>query len=127
MGPVADTDRVRSVIIDDSDAFVDLASRLLTAEGFEVVGAAADCEQGLRLIHDLCPDLVLVDLYLGAGNGLELIADIAGSGLAEQMHVILISSCATEELRELFERSAADGYLSKLDLSGDTVRQILRG
>jgi DNA-binding NarL/FixJ family response regulator len=124
---VADLDRVRSVIVDDSDGFVSLVSRQLVTDGFDMVGAAADRDQGLRLVYDLCPDVALVDLYLGAGNGLELIADIVCSGLADEMFVILISSCAADDLRELFECSVADGYLSKLEMSGDAVRSILRG
>lgn len=125
--PAADLDRVRSVIVDDSDGFVSLVSRQLVTDGFDVVGVAANRDQGLRLVYDLCPDVALVDLFLGAGNGLELIADIVCSGLADEMFVILISSCAADDLRELFECSVADGYLSKLEMSGDAVRSILGG
>lgn len=115
------------MIVDDSDGFVDLVSRLLVADGFDVVGAAPDGERGLRLISDLCPDVAFVDLYLGRDNGLELIAELVRSGLADEMFVILISSCAAEDLHELFECSVADGYLPKMELTAEAIRDILGG
>ncbi|MDN3354514.1 response regulator [Actinomadura sp. DC4] len=115
------------MIVDDSDRFLQAACRMLAGDGFAVVGAATDGDQGARLVADLCPDLALIDLYLGAANGLELIADLVDSGLAEHTFTILISSYSDEDLRSLCEYGVADGYLSKPDLSGDAVRAILRG
>jgi CheY-like chemotaxis protein len=124
MGP-AGANGVRSVIVDDNDHFIAMVSSLLVADGFEVAGAAGDSAQGLRLVSAVCPDVALIDLCLGEENGLELIAELARSGLAATMFMILISTCAAEDLRAVCAGSAADAYLPKMDLSADAVRCIL--
>ena len=121
------TERIRSVIVDDSTCFVELISRLLVADGFDVVGAAGDQAQARRLVADVCPDVALIDLNLGDDNGIELIADIVRAGLAARTFMILISTCAADDLREVFEASVADGYLPKMELSGGAVLDILHG
>ena len=125
--PVAEARPVRSVIVDDSGGFIDRVSPLLAPDGFEMVGTARNHERGLRLVSDLRPDLAFIDLDLGSDSGLELVADIAAFGLAERVFLILISAYAAEDLHELFDCSDADGYLSKLDMCGDAVREVLRG
>jgi two-component system, response regulator PdtaR len=120
-------DGVRCVIVDDDDRFIRVVSGLLVGDGFHVVGAACDRAQGLRLVADVSPDVALVDLCLGRDSGTELIADIARTALAARVFMILVSACAEDELREVFELSAADGYLPKPNLSGGAIRQLLRG
>jgi DNA-binding NarL/FixJ family response regulator len=114
------------VIVDDDDRFIRAVSALLVRDGFHVVGTACDRARGLRLIADVSPDVALVDFCLGRGSGIELIADIARTGLAARVFMILVSACAEDELRGVFELSAADGYLPKPNLSGDAIRRLLR-
>jgi DNA-binding NarL/FixJ family response regulator len=123
----ADAGEVRCVIVDDNDGFIHLASVLLVLDGLDVVGAARNRVQGLRLVVDACPNVALVDLHLGQDSGIELVADIVRAGLAAQMFMILVSACAEDDLREAFGLSAADGYLPKMAVSGDAVRDMLRG
>jgi two-component system, NarL family, nitrate/nitrite response regulator NarL len=122
---VSGTGRVRSVIVDDSARFVEAISRLLVADGFEVVGVAGDRTKARRLVADMRPDVALIDLNLGEDNGIELIADIARAGLAARTFLILTSTCSADDLREIFEVSAAHGYLPKMHLSGGAVLDIL--
>lgn len=128
MGPAkspAATDGVRCVIVDDDDRFVRAASELLVRDGFHVVGAARDRTQGLGLVTDVSPEVAIVDLHLGQGSGVELIADIVRAGLAARVFLILVSSCAEDDLRQVFMLSAADGYLPKLNLSVGAIRHML--
>lgn len=125
MESAANVDGVRCVIIDDNDRFIELATGLLQGNGFDVVGVAYDSAQALRLVSEVYPDIALIDLYLGRENGIEVIADIVDAGLAEEIVTILVSTCAEDDLRELFRLSVADGYLSKTDLSSSRVRDIL--
>jgi DNA-binding NarL/FixJ family response regulator len=122
----ADADGVRCVIVDDNDRFVRALSGLLVRDGFDVVGTARDRTQGLWLVAEMCPDVALIDLCLGRGSGIELIADFVRGGLAAQMFMILVSTWAEDELREVCGLSDADGYLSKMGLSGGAVREVLR-
>jgi two-component system, NarL family, nitrate/nitrite response regulator NarL len=105
-------DRVRCVIIDDNDRFVILASRVLGRDGLSVVGTASDGSEALRLIADVRPDVALVDLRLGSESGIDVISNIVRADLADPPAMILISNLAEDELRRLFEPSAADAYLA---------------
>jgi CheY-like chemotaxis protein len=127
MGPAAGVDGVRCVIVDDNDRFIELVAGLLRGDGFDVVGVACGSAQALRLIAEVSPDVALIDLHLGQDNGIEVIADIVNARLAEGMVTILISTCAENDLRELFGLSAADAYLPKMDLSSGRIRDILHG
>jgi DNA-binding NarL/FixJ family response regulator len=122
----AGVDGVRCVIVDDNDRFIRVVSELLVRDGFHVVGTARDRAQGLRLVTDVSPDVAVVDLYLGQGSGVDLIGDIVRVGLAAQIFMILVSTCAEDDLCEVFKLSAADGYLPKPNLSGGAIRQMLR-
>lgn len=127
MGPAARADGVRCVIVDDNDRFIELVAGLLQGDGFDVVGVACGNAQALRLIAEVSPDVALIDLHLGQDNGIEVIADIVNARLAEAMVTILISTCAENDLRELFGLSSADAYLPKMDLSSGRIRDILHG
>lgn len=116
---------VRCVIVDDNERFIDLAAELLTREGFEVVGRAGRRGDALRQIVETRPDIALIDLFLGDESGVELVTEIVRLGLAARTCLLLISSCEPTDLHEIFELSVAHGYLSKLDLSGEVIRELL--
>src|SRR3954452_3766730 len=59
-----DQDGVHVLIVDDHPSFRANARALLEAEGFEVVGEAEDGASALRAVHELSPELVLLDVQL---------------------------------------------------------------
>ena len=60
------------VIVDDNDAFRTRARMLLDAEGYDVVGEAADGAHGLRVLRELRPDVALLDVQLPDTDGFAL-------------------------------------------------------
>jgi DNA-binding response OmpR family regulator len=63
--------RSKILIVDDAVSTLDALSELLTEAGYDVV-TAADFDHAKRLMKDANPDLVLLDVRLGAYNGLHL-------------------------------------------------------
>ncbi|WP_168121786.1 response regulator [Paenibacillus sp. HB172176] len=55
------------------DAIVEMVQQL---DGFKVTGEAAGCEEGWRLVQELWPTLLITDIQLPDGDGLELITRI---------------------------------------------------
>jgi DNA-binding NarL/FixJ family response regulator len=72
----------------------------------------------------LRPDVALVDIDLGAESGSDVarrLAGLPGGGPP----VVLISAESGSELAELVNASGARGFVSKTDLSGDAIRELL--
>src|SRR5512136_1039598 len=76
MDPTSAT--VRIVIADDHPIFRDALRTLLEAEpGFSVVGEAADGDEALKLVAELTPDILLLDLAMPRLCGLEVLSQLA--------------------------------------------------
>jgi DNA-binding NarL/FixJ family response regulator len=114
---------LRCLIVDDSETFLASATRLLSAQGLEVVGRAASGAEALRLARELEPDVALVDVQLGSEDGLELTRQLCTN--AHATRVILISSHSTDELGELVDDSPAVGFLPKPALGAEAIAALL--
>jgi CheY-like chemotaxis protein len=117
--------QLRCLIVDDSARFLESAGRLLAKEGVDVVGVAATSAEGLERTQELRPDVVLVDIDLGGESGFELARAIAEAPAPAPVPVILISTRSEDELAELVEVSPALGFLSKRELTGQAIRDLL--
>ena len=114
---------LRCLIVDDSEAFLASASRLLSAQGLEVVGVALSSAEALGLAQQLQPDVALVDVQLGREDGLDVTRRLAATAPATR--VILISSHSKDELGELIADSQAIGFLPKTALGADAIAKLL--
>ena len=63
------------LIIDDEEQLRKLLARIIALEGYEVA-EAADCAGGLRMLRRYEPDVVLCDVKLPDGNGVEMVGRI---------------------------------------------------
>ncbi len=118
---------VRCVIVDDNDRFLEAARDALERDGIAVVGLASSGEEAVSTIGDLRPDVALVDVCLGEESGFALAERIAGSGTARPPTVIMVSTYAESDFDDMTEVSAACAFLSKADLSGRAIRELLNG
>jgi two-component system, NarL family, nitrate/nitrite response regulator NarL len=113
---------LRCLIVDDSEAFLASASRLLSAQGVDVVGRASSGAQAVQLVQELQPDVALVDVQLGDEDGLEVARRLAAT--APSTRVILISSHSKEELAEVIAETPAAGFLPKSALGADAIVKL---
>ena len=119
---------IRCLIVDDSPRFVQVAVELLEEDGIDVLGVADGGDEALRLARELRPDLALVDIDLGAENGLDVARRLcSGEHGVLARAVILISTHAEEEFAELIAASPAVGFLAKAELSADAIEALLGG
>jgi len=111
------------VIVDDHDGFRSSARALLEAEGFNVVGEAADGASALAVINLLRPRIVLLDIRLPDIDGFEVAARLARAG--DPPAVVLVSTRDASAYRRRLARSAACGFLSKSELSGNAISALV--
>ena len=116
---------LRCVLVDDNEAFLETASLLLEREGLAIVGMASPSAGALRQVRALRPDLVLVDIGLGNESGFDLARLLAQDGLVAGAEVILISTGAEADYRELIDDSPAAGFLAKSELSVRGISRLL--
>jgi DNA-binding NarL/FixJ family response regulator len=114
----ADRVQVRVLIVDDNQQFLDAARVLLERQGLAVVGVATTGAEALRLVDELRPDVVLVDIRLGQENGFEVARRVHGT-------VILISTDTQNEWAAEIASSPAAGFIHKARLSGTSIRRLL--
>ena len=108
---------LRCVIVDDSPGFVAAARSLLERQGLRIIGVASNCAEGLRLVAELRPDVVLVDIDLGAESGFELARRLDQMQDSTPTPVILISTHSEQDYADLIADSPALGFLSKTVVS----------
>lgn len=111
------------LVVDDHAGFRSRARMLLDAEGYEVVGEAADGRTAMAEAERLRPDVVLLDVQLPDQDGFEVAARI--TGIAEAPAVVLTSSRDWSDSAELVVRSGARGFLPKDQLSGFAMAELL--
>jgi DNA-binding NarL/FixJ family response regulator len=111
------------LIVDDHPGFRSAARALLEADGFEVVGEAADGESGLAAAARLRPGLVLLDIQLPDLDGFEVARRLSQAG--DPPLVVLVSSRDSSAYRRRLADSPARGFVAKSDLSGAALSALL--
>jgi DNA-binding NarL/FixJ family response regulator len=110
------------VIVDDNAAFLEAASLLLERQGLTVAGVASNAAEALRQVEALRPEVILVDITLGAESGLDLARRLAGHGSGAT--VILISTHADTDFADLIAETRAAGFVPKAELSAAAVERL---
>jgi DNA-binding NarL/FixJ family response regulator len=111
------------LIVDDHPSFRASARMLLEAEGFEVVGEAADGLTAIEAVHELQPQMVLLDVQLPDIDGFEVAARLTANGSAPA--VVLTSSRDVGDLGLLGESAQVRGFIPKSELSGAALEALL--
>ncbi len=123
VGSMTDDPIKRIVIVDDHPALrMGLRALLNDEPGLTVIGEAADLPTALRLIGEVTPDLVVADISLSDGNGLELVKQI--TQWDPPIRSIVLSMYDDSIYAERAVRAGAMGYINKSRPSDEIVRAI---
>ncbi|MDT0462153.1 response regulator transcription factor [Streptomyces gibsoniae] len=119
----------RVVVADDQTVVREGIVMLLgLLPGIEVVGAAADGDDAVKLVAELAPDVVLMDLRMPRCDGVEATRRIRAEHPGTQ--VVVLTTFADDDSLFAALRAGARGYLTK-DAGGDeivrAVRSVLSG
>ena len=115
------------VIVDDHSLF--RAGVRAELDGLvDVLGDAATVEDAVRCIVELEPDVVLLDVQMPGGGGVQVIRDVAKARPAQRFLALSVSDAAEDVIAII--RAGARGYVTKT-ISGpelaDAVRRVAGG
>lgn len=119
------TDTQTILIVDDHPLFRKGVIQLIqAAPEFSFVGEAANGQDGIRMAHELKPDMILLDLNMKDMNGVEVLKAIKDAGLDSRIIMLTVSDQAEDLISAL--RAGADGYLLKDMEPEDLMAQLIQ-
>ena len=98
------------LIVDDEPGIVEAIKDFFEEEGHKV-HTADSAEDGVRLVQDLKPDLLLVDMKLPDGSGLRVL--IAAKKSSPKTKTIVITGYVDQSVIDEAERLGRDSFLQK--------------
>ena len=116
---------VTVLIVDDNAQLRALMREIVAEESdLHVVGEAADGVEAMRLIQELRPDIVLLDLVMPQVNGLEVLRWTKAEH--PKIKVIIVTVHDEDAYRQAAEASGADAFLLKKTLGTDLLPTLQR-
>jgi len=114
---------IRVLLVDDHEMVrMGLASYLSTEDDIEVVGEASSGEEGVRLVEEMQPDVVLMDLVMEGMGGIEATRKVRE--VLPQTKVIVLTSFIDDEKVYPVIEAGAFSYLLKTSRASEIVKAI---
>jgi DNA-binding NarL/FixJ family response regulator len=116
---------MRTLIVDDQVSFRSFARELLEAQGLTVVGEAFDGATAIVAVHELHPDVVLLDVQLPDMSGFEVAERLAAD--PSPPAVVLTSVRSAEDYGPRLDQVPARGFVPKAELSAARIIGLTGG
>ncbi len=117
-------DKLKILVVDDSDIALAWVRRTLEAAGYEVVTRQSSVGASAAVLRER-PDLVLLDVEMPGMGGSDVVETLKAR-VETSTRVVLFSSIPLPDLREQAARCGADGYIQKVQDRDAFVRQVAR-
>ncbi len=115
---------IRVLLVDDHGLVrIGIREQLASCQDFSVVGEAASVKQAVELAHSLTPQVVMLDLNLPDGSGIQACRRILAG--APDMHVLIMTICDDSATVRAAIAAGAQGYVLK-DIRPDMLLEAVR-
>ncbi len=116
----------KKVLIIEDDAFIlETVVKKFKDSGFNTF-FAKDADEAIKSIYENMPDIVLLDIILPKGNGLELLKKIKSDEKSSKIPVIIFSNLGSENDIKTAMESGASDYIVKASVSPLQVVEKVR-
>ena len=108
------------LLVEDEEIMIDLLQRKLTKEGYEV-SVARDGEEGLKLMREVKPALILLDIVMPKMGGFEVMEQMAKEPEFKKIPVIVISNSGQPVELDKAQKLGAKDWLIKTEFDPQEV------
>lgn len=108
------------LIIEDEEIMLGLLQRKLTTEGYEI-SVARDGEEGIRVMKEVKPDLVLLDIIMPKMGGFEVMEEMNKDKELKKIPVIVISNSGQPVELDRAQNLGAKDWLIKTEFDPQEV------
>ena len=115
------TETLRVLLVDDHDLFRTGLRNLLEEQTVQVVGEAADGAQAIRMVRELAPDVVVMDLNMPGMSGVEATRQVTTLTPLTRVVVLTISDQDEDVMNAIL--AGACGYLMK----DSSIQDLMQG
>jgi two-component system cell cycle response regulator DivK len=102
----------RILVVEDNHLNKKLFRDLLQIKGHEIF-EAEDGDRGIEMARSLCPDLILLDIYLPTVSGLDVAKALKADQATDHIPIIAVTAFAMVGHEETVRAAGCDGYLAK--------------
>lgn len=103
---------IRIAIVDDHQMLIEALSLVIKKEpGLQMVGSVNTCGDALRLVREACPDVLLLDVSLPDGDGLQLVPQLQAA--CPKMQILVLTSLADESTLLRAVEMGVGGFVGK--------------
>jgi DNA-binding response OmpR family regulator len=106
------SDKYRILLIEDDPAISNVVELNLKLDNYDVF-LAADGEEGLRMVGECDPDLVILDVMMPKIDGWQVLMQLKSDDKTRDIPVIMLTAIGDEQSRVIGLRGGADDYVPK--------------
>jgi len=108
------------LLIEDEKIMIDLLQRKLTQKGYEI-SVARDGEEGLKVMREVRPDLVLLDIIMPKMGGFEVMEEMGKNKELKKIPVIVVSNSGQPVELDKAQKLGAKDWLIKTEFDPQEV------
>jgi DNA-binding NarL/FixJ family response regulator len=106
--------RLRVFVVEDSAIIRKrIMDNLLALGHFDVVGFAESEDEAIEGIENLQPDVIITDIRLKQGNGIEVVRQVRADDLAPRPRIFVLTNYNYPEYRAQCSAAGADAFFDK--------------
>jgi CheY-like chemotaxis protein len=112
--------RKKVLIVEDEEIILDLLQKKITKEGYKTA-VARDGEEGLKVMKEFQPDLILLDIIMPKMDGFGVMTEMQKDPFLKKIPIIIISNSGQEVEIERAQKLGAKDFLIKTEFDPQEV------